>query len=196
MARVLIGNFKGPKGDTGEKGPKGDTGPQGPKGATGAVDASTKIAYTTPTTYSAPASGDTIATLFGKITKGLADLFTAVGKKLDTSKVVNNLTTTAEGYALDARQGKVLNDAVGELNSKFEKSVVLNDVSWPTLLALSAGSYVINQGASGSPAPTQYGALILFKVTGARLVAIATMDDYSVYIFVGTTAGRKWVMVS
>lgn len=34
MAEILIGNVKGPQGDTG---PKGDTGPQGPKGATGAT---------------------------------------------------------------------------------------------------------------------------------------------------------------
>ena len=46
MARILIGNIKGPqgiqgpKGDTGPQGiqgPKGDTGPAGPKGATGAT---------------------------------------------------------------------------------------------------------------------------------------------------------------
>lgn len=45
MAKVLIGNIKGPKGDTGETGPQGiqgqqgatgATGPQGPKGDTGA----------------------------------------------------------------------------------------------------------------------------------------------------------------
>ena len=34
MAKVILGNVKGPKGD---KGDTGDTGPQGPKGATGAT---------------------------------------------------------------------------------------------------------------------------------------------------------------
>ena len=34
--RQLLGNIKGPKGDTGPQGPKGDTGPQGAKGDTGA----------------------------------------------------------------------------------------------------------------------------------------------------------------
>ena len=33
--RQLLGNIKGPKGDTGPQGPKGDTGAQGPKGDTG-----------------------------------------------------------------------------------------------------------------------------------------------------------------
>ena len=34
MARVLIGNIKGPKGDTGPAGPAGATGPQGAAGYT------------------------------------------------------------------------------------------------------------------------------------------------------------------
>ena len=32
MARILIGNIKGPKGDTGIQGPQGPEGPQGPQG--------------------------------------------------------------------------------------------------------------------------------------------------------------------
>lgn len=35
MAKVLIGNFKGPKGDTGPQGPQGEQGPTGATGATG-----------------------------------------------------------------------------------------------------------------------------------------------------------------
>ena len=35
MTRYLVGNIKGPKGDTGATGTQGQTGPQGPKGATG-----------------------------------------------------------------------------------------------------------------------------------------------------------------
>lgn len=36
MARELLGNIKGPKGDTGPKGDKGEQGLQGPKGEDGA----------------------------------------------------------------------------------------------------------------------------------------------------------------
>lgn len=39
MARVLIGNFKGPKGDNGEKGDPGPQGPKGEQGSTGLVNA-------------------------------------------------------------------------------------------------------------------------------------------------------------
>lgn len=59
-----------------------------------------------------PVVGDTGAVAFGKIIKYLGDLFTGLGTKLNTSNVVNNLTTTQEGYALDAREGKALNDKI------------------------------------------------------------------------------------
>lgn len=53
MARVLIGNFKGPQGDKGEtgatgaQGPQGKQGPQGDKGATGPAGAA--AGFGTPT---------------------------------------------------------------------------------------------------------------------------------------------------
>lgn len=34
-----------------------------------------------------------------------------LGGKLDVSKIANNLVTTEEGYALDARMGKILNES-------------------------------------------------------------------------------------
>ncbi len=37
MAKVLLGNVKGPKGDTGPAGPAGPTGPSGPAGSPGAA---------------------------------------------------------------------------------------------------------------------------------------------------------------
>lgn len=47
----------------------------------------------------------------------------ALDSKLPKANVINNLTTTASGYALDARQGKVLND------KKFDKSNVINNLT-------------------------------------------------------------------
>ena len=43
----------------------------------------------------------------------LTELNTKFASYLAISKVANNLTTTSSGYALDARQGKVLNDKFG-----------------------------------------------------------------------------------
>lgn len=48
--------------------------------------------------------------------KPIKDSLTA---KVDTSKIVNSLLTTAAGFALDARQGKVLDDKITSLNSNL-----------------------------------------------------------------------------
>ena len=47
-----------------------------------------------------------------------------VSKKLDASKLANNLTTTVAGYALDARQGKALDEKISELKSKTNFEMV------------------------------------------------------------------------
>ena len=52
---------------------------------------------------------------------GVKPIADSVAKKLDTSKVINNLLTTKAGYALDARQGKVLQDQVSEINSNLSE---------------------------------------------------------------------------
>lgn len=65
------------------------------------------------TQFPIPAIGDIGSVLFGKITKWFSDMAALVATKLNAANVVNNLTTTASGYALDARQGKTLNDAIG-----------------------------------------------------------------------------------
>lgn len=51
---------------------------------------------------------------------GVKPIKDSIAGKLESSKVVNSLLTTAAGYALDARQGKALDDKITELNSNFE----------------------------------------------------------------------------
>lgn len=59
---------------------------------------------------------------------GVKPIKAAVEKKLDTAKVINNLLTTAPGYALDARQGKVLQDQVDVLNTGIDSLYRHSDV--------------------------------------------------------------------
>ena len=54
--------------------------------------------------------------LWGKITN----------KFLAKSNVANNLTTTSEGYALDARQGVALMNAISGSNMKLVPEILLN----------------------------------------------------------------------
>ncbi|MFR6747751.1 MAG: hypothetical protein ACLUS5_12465 [Roseburia faecis] len=143
MPRICIGNFKGPKGDKGDtgegktgpagpqgekgdvgpagaQGKKGDVGPAGPKGEKGdpGPAGTTDTAFTEATTLTKLVSGESFKAMLGKIAKAVSSVF----EKLDKSKVANNLTTNVAGYALDARQGKALQDQItslnGSLNSK------------------------------------------------------------------------------
>ena len=133
MPRVLVGNFKGPKGDKGDtgstgpqgptgpigatgpqgsKGDKGDTGaigqqgPVGPQGPMGKVDETTTIAFTTPDTYIEPASGNSIANLFGRFKRWCLKM---------TSDItgLGNRITTAEGGI------NQLNSNLGKYNAVF-----------------------------------------------------------------------------
>jgi len=49
---------------------------------------------------------------------GVLPIKNALANKLNTANVVNNLLTTVAGYALDARQGKALDDKITALNGK------------------------------------------------------------------------------
>lgn len=64
--------------------------------------------FTEATTRANIASGDSSPTILGKIKKYFSDL-----KSHAFNTPANNLTTVDEGYALDARQGKVLQEKIG-----------------------------------------------------------------------------------
>lgn len=102
--------------------------PQGKPGEqTTKIDNLTIDAITEPSTrFPVPAIGDNGSTLFGKISKWFSDMAALVATKFNAANVVNNLTTTASGYALDARQGKALSDKVGSLFTVYERQVHQN----------------------------------------------------------------------
>lgn len=116
--------------------------PQGRPGqATTSMGGLTLDTITTSTaSFPSPQVGDTGATAFGKIVKWFADGLAAITAKLDAANVVNNLTTTEDGYALDARAGKTLNDALekrmltgidkGELSYYTDGTINNTYVNW------------------------------------------------------------------
>lgn len=70
--------------------------------------------FTKTATRTNIASGDTHRTIFGKICKFFADLGTSA-----FSGLANNLTTTAAGYGMDARQGPVIQQKFDQINSNL-----------------------------------------------------------------------------
>ena len=75
---------------------------------------------------------------------GILPIKNSLANKLNTSSVVNNLLTTAAGYALDARQGKALDDKITALNGKLgyaaERSVTLN--GWTIYYQNAGAGYI------------------------------------------------------
>ena len=119
--------------------------PQGRPGEqTTKIDNLTIDAITEPATqFPVPAVGDNGSTLFGKISKWFSDMTALVATKLNASNVVNNLTTTSSGYALDARQGK----AIAGWFKVLSNSYTISDSTYGFVeVPISAATYVIVGG--------------------------------------------------
>lgn len=74
----------------------------------------TTVTFADATTRVNLVSGEKVSAGFRKIKKWFADL-----KSFAFKDLANNLTTTTTGSALDASQGKILNDKYGELNQSL-----------------------------------------------------------------------------
>ena len=132
---------QGPKGDTGATGPqgpqglkgeKGDTGPQGPqgeKGDPGTITIDTSLSTTSTNAVQnkaiATAVNDKANTTHTHSISEVTSLQTNLNAKVNTSDIANNLTTTASGKVLDARQGKALKDYVDGLVGDIENDMLL-----------------------------------------------------------------------
>lgn len=84
-------------------------------------------------------TGESTATMFGKIKKWFADLkniaFTGnYSDLLNVPEIVNNRTTTKEGTVLDGRQGKAIQDEFDKLNT----NKIQIRSGWLTGLTISA----------------------------------------------------------
>lgn len=74
-----------------------------------------------------------------------SDVSAILGGKLDKANVYNGLDKAAEGFALDARQGKVLNDNIEKLDAEKARVIVFTDEDntwqkmWAKINALENG---------------------------------------------------------
>lgn len=124
-------------------------------------------------------NGDKVPVLWGKVKKWFADLGTAA-----FCKVVNNLTTVAEGGVLDARQGKELNDALAKLN-KLMGNTDISSIGDGTVtdalrtLNSKAGSLDIGNGKGF--------AIIPFSITDGKKGSIE-LENLSTYKLIASHA--------
>lgn len=86
---------------------------------------------TTGTVYNLINVDDNGAQVWKKVSKTLREVTDVIHSKLDIEKVVNNLITTKEGYALDARQGEALDGKITELKKSVSdgKSAIASAIT-------------------------------------------------------------------
>lgn len=82
------------------------------------------VAFTQAATRVNIATGESFATLLGKIKKWFADLNTGA-----FAAIANNLTTTATGSVLDATQGKALNDTKANNTTSFTQASARTNIA-------------------------------------------------------------------
>lgn len=138
---------------------------------------------TSSASFPVPAVGETGKVLWGKVTKWFSDMAALVATKLNAANVVNNLTTTSSGYALDARQGKALND-------KLTVSTSILSVSYGTLKIRRAGNIVAYQWNGNATVPpsaaTNIGTIDAnFRPADNIFIAIKLGNNNSGYCQVG-----------
>lgn len=90
MASILIGNIKGPKGDTGAQGPKGETGKQGPRGPQGDPGPSYTLPAATSTTRGGVTLSDSTSSSSGA-SSGVAATPAAVKAVRDSVSQITNV---------------------------------------------------------------------------------------------------------
>lgn len=94
----------------------------------------------------------------------------------------NNLTTTAAGYLLDARQGKALDDKISKLNTDLTGKVIIENIT-VTIGANTDYSYV--------PYKTGYVLVAVHGTTFAGIYATGFADTGSNYsVFYNVASGQ------
>ena len=161
----------------------------------------TTVTFTEPSARENIVSGEKVSVGFGKIKKWFADL-----KSFAFKDLVNNLTTTTTGSALDASQGKVLNDKYDELNQSFAQVVLVNRGVLPTgadvnrlnrndAKALTENSIYELNGAntySNLPAGVKWGFIEVVKCSVFVLERVITNNDLFMRIYANSAWGNWW----
>ncbi|MCB6202618.1 collagen-like protein [Extibacter muris] len=154
----------GPKGDTGSAGPQGSTGATGPKGDPGVAGPQ------------GPKGDKGDAGETGP--RGLQGIQGPKGEKGEQGpagpvNIANNLETTEEGYALDARQGKVLNSYITDIGKavttgKYGKEWTISTTQYWDIgntISVNNECYQASSGASTVTIKKPGSYLVIFDCT-------------------------------
>lgn len=131
--------------------------------------------------FPTPAVNDTGAILWGKVVKYFSDLRTLIATKVNLSAVTTSLNTTEEGFVLDARAGKTLNDSI---NTKLPTSLVYNNNN----VRIQRAGNLYFAAANGATVANFKAAYAQFYTQGGGVFRALSMYDFTIKDFVVTTA--------
>lgn len=124
---------------------------------------------------------------------------THLSEKVNQSNVVNNLLTTASGYVLDARQGKVLSDNITSVSNKLNNI----NISRPSL-AISATTTITASGLTLVTYTVPYACKLFLN--GQATFTVTTADRFTLatklngvtfgYSFEEKSTGKKCLSTS
>lgn len=138
----------------------------------------------------------------------VTSLNSLISKKLNSANVVNNLTTTNSGYALDARQGKALNDSITSLNSALtvgaasrngDANMMPGDPDHVNFFMVSGGSATLE---NHFPLDGASGCLLVINLYGQHLVQVFFTTNARVFVRAiasyntGTSSFTEWKEIS
>ena len=179
-----------------------------------------KVLYVVTTTITAgqtitPGSNvavsDTVEKQIEDINGSISTINTALSGKVNTSDIANNLTTTAAGKVLDARQGKSLNDVKTEQtviatrqanttaskNYKVGDQFILNNVLYRVTAAINSGSQITSgNSATADDITTQISNLLSnIKIYKSEAFSgISSGISYGTVTFLTLPKGRYLIM--
>lgn len=132
---------------------------------------------------SAITSGSTDLIESGAVSSLKQTLETALGNKVNTSDIANNLTTTTAGKVLDATQGKALNDSISTTNTaitnkhKLTRKTV-NKSSWTADTTSQSGSTLYKKSIALSHVYVDSPSVDIATSTGSGLPTAAQQASY------------------
>ena len=164
MAKVKIGNVKGPQGEQGPQGPIGAT------GATGQVDASTAIEFSENSSYANIESGESIATIFGKLKKIAGGILAGAGSTLLGANL------TADRVLLSNSDGKITASTITATELSYLDGLTGN-------VQQNINSLTENKGhAYGEKFTAGNTDINISKWAVTSLLCIATYNETAMYI--------------
>ena len=120
------------------------------------------------------------ADLFMQGVNGTASLrkikWSTILAKIKSKLLANNLTTTQEGYALDARQGKALSDQINTLNTKTAPQGAFTNLWTPGAYIEGMGLGVTIPKKSGDTSLT-ITAVRIFTTSGWHNTNVLNVSD-------------------